>query len=51
MGVFVFRHRIGSAFVAFIGTSLHDIRCVKNGALMANDNTMRYGNHILRIPE
>lgn len=41
----------GSAFVPFIGAGLADILCVQESRTVANDNTVRYGNRILQIPE
>lgn len=41
----------GSAFVPFIGSGLADILCVQDSRSVANDNTVRYGNRILQIPE
>lgn len=41
----------GSAFVPFIGSGLDDILCIQESRSVANDNTVRYGNRILQIPE
>ena len=41
----------GSAFVPFIGTGLADILCIQEPRSVANDNTVRYGNRVLQIPE
>jgi hypothetical protein len=35
----------------FIGAGLADILCVQELRTVANDNTVRYGNRILQIPE
>lgn len=41
----------GSAFVPFIGAGLADTLCVQESRTVANDNTVRYGNRILQIPQ
>lgn len=40
----------GSAFVPFAG-ALEDILCVQEERVVGNDNTVRYNNRVLQIPE
>ena len=40
----------GSAFVPFTGV-LEDILCVQEECVVGNDNTVRYNNRVLQIPE
>ncbi len=40
----------GSAFVPFAGV-LEDILCVQEERVVGNDNTVRYNNRVLQIPE
>ena len=40
----------GSAFVPFAG-ALEDILCVQEERVVGNDNTVRYNNKVLQIPE
>lgn len=41
----------GSAFVPWIGSNLWDILCVQEERVVGNDNTVRYHNRLLQIPE
>jgi transposase len=40
----------GDAFVPFLG-DLADILCAKHQRIVGNDNCVRYGGHVLQIPE
>jgi hypothetical protein len=40
----------GSAFVPFAG-SLEDVLCIQEERVVAGDNTVRYRNRVLQIPE
>jgi len=41
----------GSAFVPWVGNGLDDILCIQEDRTVGNDNTIRYNNKILQIPE
>lgn len=41
----------GTAFVAFAGPLLEDILCIQEERVVGNDNTVRYKNLVLQIPE
>jgi transposase len=41
----------GSAFVPWIGGNLWDLLCVQEERVVGNDNTVRYQNRLLQIPE
>jgi transposase len=41
----------GSALVPWVGGSLADILCVQEERTVANDNTVRYYNRVLQIPQ
>src|SRR5713226_9758115 len=41
----------GSAFVPWIGDNLADILCVQQERTVGNDNTVRYHNKVLQIPQ
>lgn len=41
----------GTAFVSWIGAGLSDILCIQEERQVSNDNTVRYQNVVLQIPE
>ena len=41
----------GSAFTPWIGSGLDDILCIQEKRNVSNDNTVRYNNKILQIPQ
>ena len=41
----------GTAFVPYIGPPLRDILCVQEPRVVGHDNTVRFHNHVLQIPQ
>ena len=41
----------GTAFIAWVGTSLADVLCVQDERVVAKDNTVRYQGTTLQIPQ